>query len=98
MINHTLIKQKRALKGKILVSFDSRTRMANYINMIYRHNGKVLGIDEICQIIESVKVQEVIDLFREFIDSDCWAFGVCGNTNNATLRKLNDILAPVFAV
>ena len=91
-------KAKARLRGKILVSFDSRTRMANYINMIYQHSGKVLDIDEICQVIESVKVQEVIDLFREFIDSNCWAFGVCGNTNSATLRKLNDILAPVFAV
>lgn len=82
--------------GRHQIGIQTTSQLAGFLGSRYFYNNVIDDFAELPNRIKSIKAQQIIDLVREFIASDCWSIGLYGNTRKSVADDLYARLAKLF--
>ena len=82
--------------GRHQIGIQTTSQLAGFLGSRYFYNNVIDDFAELPNRTKSIKAQQIIDLVREFIASDCWSIGLYGNTRKSVADDLYARLAKLF--
>lgn len=83
--------------GAYQMSLQTVSDVARFYSGNYFLKDEIADFRQVPEMIKSVTKRQINRLLREFLHNGSWVFGVVGNTNRRTVRRLNQSLSSIFA-
>jgi predicted Zn-dependent peptidase len=84
---------KDARMGGLQMGTETVRSLANWYGTEYYDNSRIDYVDDMPELITGTTVKEIQKLAGEFLESDAWAFGGIGNSEEAEFIAHYDALA-----